>query len=115
MPVAYRTEGNQRRYGQYHLKRLTFILHARELGFSLDDIRELINLSEEDDVKDHAADAIAEKHLKEIEFKIRRLQSLQSELKGMLNTCMNHHSERCGVIDVLSDHSLCGHSHRIGE
>ena len=44
MPEPARTAGNQRRYGQRHVDRLAFIRHSRELGFSLDAIRELLSL-----------------------------------------------------------------------
>jgi DNA-binding transcriptional MerR regulator len=44
MPNAPRSRGNQRRFEQQHLERLTFIRHSRELGFSLDAIRELLSL-----------------------------------------------------------------------
>ena len=44
MPKAARTAGNQRRYGRWHLERLAFVRHSRELGFSLEAIRELLSL-----------------------------------------------------------------------
>ena len=111
MPKAYRTEGNQRRYNPGHLRRLMFILHARELGFGLEDIRELIDLSESNAEKCFQADTIARKHLTEVEFKIKRLKSLQQELQQMLNSCKSGDQSHCGVIDVLSDHSLCRDEH----
>jgi MerR family mercuric resistance operon transcriptional regulator len=45
MPAPPRTEGRQRVYGEDHLKRLTFIRRGRELGFSLDEIRDLLGLA----------------------------------------------------------------------
>src|SRR3546814_20582317 len=44
MPEPGRSEGGQRRYGDAELDRLSFIRHARQLGFPLDAIRELLNL-----------------------------------------------------------------------
>ena len=64
----WRTEGNQRRYAESHIKRLRFILHARELGFSLDDIRDLISLSLKTS-SEHEADDIAKRQLAEVERK----------------------------------------------
>ena len=49
MPSAGRTEGNQRRYDQDGLERLGFIRHARDLGFSLEDIKSLIALQSHPD------------------------------------------------------------------
>lgn len=110
LPKAFRTEGNQRRYTDQHLKRLTFILHARELGFGLEDARELIRLSSED-TGPHHADEIAAKQLDEVERKIERLQSLQGALQDMLKGCQGSEQECCNVIDVLSDHALCNVQH----
>ncbi len=44
-----RSEGNQRRYRQAELERLSFVRHARELGFTLENIRELVALSYDQD------------------------------------------------------------------
>lgn len=106
LQAAYRTEGNQRRYQTEHLTRLRFILHSRELGFSLGDIRELIHLSNTETNK-HEADEIATRQLKEVRQKITRLNSLKTELVAILKACRDGSSQTCRVIDVLSDHSLC--------
>ena len=58
-----RTEGNQRRYGKAEVDRLNFIRHARELGFEVDDIRELLAMSTEPQASCHQADSIARNHL----------------------------------------------------
>ncbi len=110
LPVPARTEGNQRRYSGFHLKRLQFILHARALGFTLEDIRELISLSDQPATQHHA-DTIANKHLKSVSEKIVRLSALKQELERMLAGCQSGHSAQCQVIEVLSDHSLCHREH----
>lgn len=106
-----RTEGKQRRYSEQHLKRLCFIMHCRELGFTLSEVRELIELSQNDQC-DHEADRIAEKHLQSVEGKIKRLQSLSQELRNMLDVCAHEGKDRCMVIEVLFDHSLCEAEHK---
>lgn len=107
----YRTEGNQRRYSNDHLKRLSFILHSRELGFTLDEVRELIDLSNNEH-GGHEADRIAEKHLQTVKQKIKQLQSLSKELTNMLKSCSHEEKERCFVIEALFDHSLCQSDHK---
>lgn len=106
----YRTEGNQRRYNSEHLKRLRFIMHSKDLGFTLSDVRELISLSNNESVK-HEADKIAEKHLQSVELKIERLQSLSKELSNMLEACSHDDSDRCMVLEAIYDHSLCQNEH----
>lgn len=64
MYVPGRTEGGQRRYAETELDRLSFIRHSRQLGFSLDAIRELLHLSDHPDRPCDEADAIARRQLK---------------------------------------------------
>ena len=76
-----RTDGNQRRYLQRDLERLSFIRHGRELGFALKDIRELVALSHEESRPCHEAHGIASLHLLCVKEKIKKLKSLERELK----------------------------------
>ena len=94
---ANRTEGNQRRYQETHVKRLRFILHARELGFALPDIRELISLSEEGS-HSHEADQIVVRQLEGVERKIARLILLKKELSNMVGSCENNLNNSCNII-----------------
>jgi len=110
LPEPHRTEGNQRRYAEKHLSMLRFIRHGRDLGFSLEEIRELIALSTNQNDPQHAH-SIAEKHLEDVEQKIQRLNSLKSELESMVKHCKHGETHSCRVIDVLSDHSFCSSEH----
>ena len=107
---SYRTDSNHRRYSREHLQRLQFIMHSRELGFTLEDIRELIELSDNAQ-KGHEADRIAAKHLQNIELKINRLNALSDELRNMLDACTQDSKDHCRVIETLFDHSLCKREH----
>ncbi len=108
MPEPARTEGNQRRYGQRHAQRLAFIRHARELGFPLDAVRELLSLSDDKDRSCAAADAIAKDHLVAVERRIARLTALKAELERMIEQCKGGRIADCRVIEVVADHS---HAH----
>lgn len=113
LPAAMRTAGNQRVYREEDLKRLAFIRHARELGFNLDAIRELLSLSDDPDHSCKDADAIAKAQLIEVEHRIARLQSLKGELENMIQQCKGGKISSCRVVEVLSDHSLClEHDHQ---
>jgi len=117
LPEAERSGGNQRLYSRKALDRLTFVRHARELGFTLDAIRDLLSLSDHPDQPCAAADAIAKAQLAEIEKRLARLASLKVELKRMVAQCAGGSIADCRVIEVLGDHSHCStdHSHREGE
>jgi DNA-binding transcriptional MerR regulator len=106
-----RTEGNQRRYGKAEVDRLNFIRHARELGFEVDDIRELLAMSAEPQASCHAADSIAHNHLREIERRIASLQALKGELSRMIEECGHGRVCDCRIIEALADHSLCATEH----
>lgn len=107
MPEPARTEGNQRIYHTRHLERLTFIRHARDLGFTLDDIRDLLRLSEHPEAPCAEADEIATRHLAGIRDRIARLRLLEAELARMAEGCSRHSVAHCRVIEILSDHDKC--------
>lgn len=107
MPAPRRTEGNQRRYGPAHVQRLAFIYHGRQLGFPLDTIRQLLSLADSPEQSCQTADRIARTQLVEVESRIRRLQSLKTELDRMIKQCEGGRIANCRVIEVLSDHSHC--------
>jgi DNA-binding transcriptional MerR regulator len=106
-----RTEGGHRLYDTEDKKRLTFIRHARELGFSIDAIRELLSLSDNPDTSCERADDIASRQLEEVEQRLKRLKVLQKELKRMVAECGHGRVCDCRVIEVLSDHRLCQAAH----
>ncbi len=102
-----RTEGNQRIYGQEAVERLTFIRHARELGFPLEAIRDLLSLSDNPEQSCSDADSIAQEQLKSVERRLLRLQRLKIELKRMIKECRGGRVANCRVIEVLGNHALC--------
>ena len=104
LPPAARSEGNQRLYTEAGAERLCFVRHCRELGFSLEAIRELLNLADHPDRPCAAADRIAETHLREVQQRIARLRALQSELRRMLAECRGGRIADCRIIEVLADH-----------
>lgn len=111
MPVADRTEGGQRRYGDAGLDRLSFIRHSRQLGFSLDSIRELLELSDYPERPCREADAIAKRQLVQVERRIARLEALRTELSRMVEECRGGRTANCRVLEVLRDHSECLTNH----
>lgn len=111
MPEPGRTEGGQRRYSEAELDRLSFVRHARQLGFSLDAIRELLDLSDHPNRSCEEADAIARRQLKQVEQRMARLKALRTELKRMVQECSGGQTADCRVLEVLRDHSECLTAH----
>jgi DNA-binding transcriptional MerR regulator len=102
-----RSEGQQRRYSGDDVKRLNFIRHARELGFSVDDIRALLELSAEPQESCHLADSIARRHLAEIDARVGKLNALREELERMVDECHHGRVCECRIIEVIADHTKC--------
>jgi DNA-binding transcriptional MerR regulator len=111
LPPPVRTESNRRLYGPASVKRLRFIRHARELGFEVDAIRQLLDLSDQPEHSCAAADAIARRHLAEINSRIKRLGALKREVQRMTVECAQGRIAECRVIDVLTHHEHCLHHH----
>lgn len=106
-----RTEGGHRVYGPEDSRRLKFIRHARELGFGIEEIRELLKLSDNPQMSCSSADRIASSHLEQVELRITKLRALRKELKRMVDECAHDHVSKCRVIEVLSDHAHCCGEH----
>ena len=111
LPAPDRSAGNQRLYPRAALERLAFIRHARELGFPLEAIRDLLSLSDRPDQSCAAADTIARAQLGAVRDRLARLRALEAELERMLEQCSHGTISDCRVIEVLGDHSLCAEDH----
>ncbi|ARO14147.1 MerR family transcriptional regulator [Ketogulonicigenium robustum] len=109
LPDVGRSSGNQRLYDENVLQRLRFIRHARDLGFPLDAVRELLSLSDQPDHSCAAVDEIAVRQLHEVRARISRLQALEAELSRMIAADQPGNVAQCHVIEVLGNHDLCAH------
>jgi DNA-binding transcriptional MerR regulator len=106
-----RSEGNQRRYEKAELERLVFIRHARDLGITIEQIRELLDLSGHPEKPCGEADRIAADHLRFVREKIAQLKKLESELERIATHCDGSSVRDCYVIRALGHHELCEGEH----
>ena len=102
LPAPARTAGNYRAYDAGHLNRLSFIRRARDLGFSLDQVRALLTLADDRSQPCAAVDAIANEHRAEVERKIRDLQAMKAELDRIIDECGCGTVAECRIIETLS-------------
>ena len=107
MPAPDRTGGNQRLYDRADIGRLAFVRHARELGFSIGMIRELLAVSDQPDRPCDEVDALARRHLAAVEARIERMQALRDELRRMIAQCGGGSVSDCRIIEALADHASC--------
>lgn len=101
LPQAVRTASNYRSYGAEHGQRLSFIRRARDLGFRLDDVRELLALADDRSSSCGAVDEITTRHLREIDAKMADLGKMRAELSRMLSTCEQGTIDDCRIIETL--------------
>lgn len=101
-----RSDANQRRYGQEALGRLSFIRRARDLGFSIDQIRALLDLSDDRERSCCDIDAMAAQHLAEVDRKIADLTALRRELGSLLDQCRQNTVADCRIIEALAPPAL---------
>ncbi len=80
---AARSEAGYRRYGQADLVRLRFIRHAREVGFSLPQIGQLLSLQHNPQRTSREVKTLTARHIAELEAKIERLQGMVAELQRL--------------------------------
>jgi MerR family mercuric resistance operon transcriptional regulator len=99
-----RVEGGFREYTQAHVDRLRFIKRGQELGFSLDDIGELLSLSW-DKNRTRVRD-LTKLRVAEIRARIAQLESMAAALEGLADTCRrNSRSQGCPIIAALASES----------
>jgi Hg(II)-responsive transcriptional regulator len=97
-----RTAGNYRAYGRADVNRLTFIRRSRDLGFSLDQVRTLLRLSDDRDRSCAEVDQIASAQLAEVKSKIADLSALQGVLQDLLGQCRHGTIADCRIIEALA-------------
>ena len=102
LPPPERTAGNYRSYGPEHLARLSFICRARELGFSLDQVRTLLRLADQREQSCAEVDGIAREHLHVVQRKIADLEALRRELSELIASCGQSSIAQCRILQALT-------------
>lgn len=101
LPPPPRTAGGHRQYAQHHLKRLTFIRRSRELGFTLDQIRDLLALVDGSEWTCAEVRAMTLEHVADIRRKVADLQKLAGILDEMAAQCSGGAVPQCPIVDAL--------------
>lgn len=101
LPKPARTSSNYRDYRQAELGRLSFIRRSRDLGFSLDQVRALLGLSDDRSCDCAGIDRIANQRLVEVDRKIADLRALRRELKAVIDSCDGGTVAECRIVEAL--------------
>ena len=102
MPAAERSAAGYRLYGEADVQTLRFIRRARDLGFSLDRIRTLIELWKDRERKSHDVKRLAHQYITELDHDIAKLQSIRDQLQVLANCCHGDDRPDCPILEELS-------------
>ncbi|WCE08301.1 MULTISPECIES: Cu(I)-responsive transcriptional regulator [Pseudomonas] len=98
---AGRTDSGYRQYGAEDLRVLAFVRRSRELGFSLEEIRQLLSLWQDRQRASADVKALAKRHIAELDQKIAELTRLRSTLGELVSCCHGDASPDCPILDSL--------------
>ena len=101
MPAPARSAGGYRVYGSDHARRLHFVRRGRELGFSLDELRNLLRLVDGHAYTCAEVNALTVEHLTDIRQKIADLRRLERVMSDMAAKCSGDQVPGCPIIDAL--------------
>jgi len=103
IPEPPRTEGGHRVYSLPHVKRLNFIRRSRELGFRIEQVKNLLKLVDEPNHYCGEVRDMAIQQSRVVQDKINDLQRLQSALNEMVTQCKasNNSIDNCPIVDAL--------------
>jgi len=98
---AGRTDSGYRQYGAEDLRVLAFVRRSRELGFSLEEIRQLLSLWQDRQRASADVKALAKRHIAELDLKIAELTRLRSTLGELVSCCHGDARPECPILDSL--------------
>ncbi|WP_375199136.1 helix-turn-helix domain-containing protein [Cupriavidus metallidurans] len=102
LPEPPRTASGYRLYGEHHVARLRFILRARELGFSLENIRGLLGLDDGGTRTCADVKARTERHLADVRKRIADLRRIERVLAQTAKQCSGDEVPECPVLEALA-------------
>ncbi len=100
--VPDRRGNGYRDYDNRAVQKLAFLKRARQLGFSIEDCRQLLSLYEDKDRASADVKALAESHLKEINVRLEELEHLRDTLKHLIHACHGDERPDCPILADLS-------------
>jgi Cu(I)-responsive transcriptional regulator len=98
-----RSNGNYRLYDDRHVQTLRFIQHARQLGFSIKEVAELVALWRDKGRASADVRRLAAAHLKEIDARITELRRMRQTLEGLVKRCHGDHRPDCPILAELAE------------
>jgi MerR family copper efflux transcriptional regulator len=102
IPVAARTDAGYRRYRHADVHTLRFVRHARDLGFSIAEIGELVGLWHNRRRPSRQVKALAQAHIQELEQKAQELLAMKATLEHLVHCCHGDDRPECPILETLA-------------
>ena len=102
LPAPKRTESGYRQYSDSEVHTLRFIRHARDLGFSIREIGELLSLWRDRRRPSRLVKALAEGHIRALEQKVQELRAMKSTLQHLVHCCHGDDRPECPILEGLA-------------
>lgn len=99
---SHRTQSGYRIYGDSELHTLRFVKRARSLGFSMEQIRELLSLWQDTGRASKDVKAIVMKHVTELDKRIAEMTEMRDTLHHLANACVGDHRPECPILVGLA-------------
>jgi MerR family copper efflux transcriptional regulator len=102
IPAAARTDAGYRLYGARDIHTLNFVRHARDLGFSLAQVGELVGLWQDRARPSRQVKALAEAHIQALEKKAQELLAMKATLETLVHCCHGDDRPDCPILETLA-------------
>jgi Cu(I)-responsive transcriptional regulator len=103
LPAVHRTDAGYRQYGDKQIHTLRFIRRARDLGFSMAEIAELLKLWQNQDRASADVKRIAQAHVADLERRIAGMQAMRQTLAQLAHCCAGDDRPDCPILSGLAD------------
>ncbi len=101
IPEPARSSNGYRQYGEIHESRLHFVMRGRDLGFSIEDLRSLLDLVDRNAVSCNEVEKLATQHLQSVREKIDHLKRMEVVLNDTVGSCSGKNVPDCPLIESL--------------
>lgn len=101
IPNVLRTDAGYRVFNAHDIERLRFIHQSRNLGFSLEQIKLLLQLQNNSERNSADVKALAQHHVDELESKIAQMQQLVMHLQSIIKKCQGNDQPECAILDAI--------------
>jgi MerR family copper efflux transcriptional regulator len=108
LPRAARASSGYRQYTNNDVHTLRFIRRARDIGFSIEQIRDLLSLWQDRERSNRQVREVAQKHLTELDTKMQEIRAMQAVVSEMLDCCQGDERPDCPILQKLASSDADG-------